>query len=159
MPANLKPIFADRLSTADNDEECQLRAIEQSVSLPISVRATSSARSIEWITLARTRLLFMPGEYTMAASEPDSKCSNASISQVPVAAVLNESFVRAYFPKGNPIGQRFGGGALQSLQVGSNLRCALTPQIAVFLQRLVDDPFEFGWHVRIQPDRRNGSTI
>jgi predicted permease len=59
------------------------------------------------ITLGRN---FMPGEYTMAASEPDSKCSNASISQVPVAAVVNESFVRAYFPKGNPIGQRFGGG-------------------------------------------------
>jgi len=59
------------------------------------------------ITLGRN---FMPSEYTMASSEPGSRCSNASISQVPVAAVVNESFVRTYFPKGNPIGQRFGGG-------------------------------------------------
>jgi predicted permease len=49
-------------------------------------------------------------EYVAAASEPGSRCSNASISQTPVAAVVNESFVRAYFPKENPIGQRFGGG-------------------------------------------------
>jgi predicted permease len=59
------------------------------------------------ITLGRN---FMPAEYTMAASEAGSRCSNASISQVPVAAVVNESFVRTYFPRRNPIGQRFGGG-------------------------------------------------
>jgi len=59
------------------------------------------------ITLGRN---FMSAEYTMAASEAGSRCSNASISQVPVAAVVNESFVRTYFPRRNPIGQRFGGG-------------------------------------------------
>ena len=40
---------------------------------------------------------------------------------------------------------------LQPLQVGSHLRRALVPQVAVFLQRLVDDPFQFGWRVRVEP--------
>jgi predicted permease len=59
------------------------------------------------ITLGRN---FTPAEYTMAGSEPGSQCSNAALSQVPVAAIVNESFVRTYFPNVNPIGQRFGGG-------------------------------------------------
>jgi predicted permease len=59
------------------------------------------------ITLGRN---FIPAEYTMAASEAGSQCSNASMSQVPIAAVVNETFVQTYFPKGNPIGQHFGGG-------------------------------------------------
>jgi predicted permease len=59
------------------------------------------------ITMGRN---FTPAEFTAAASEPGPHCSNASISQTAVAAVVNESFVRTYFPKENPIGQHFGGG-------------------------------------------------
>jgi len=59
------------------------------------------------ITMGRN---FTPAEFTVAASEPGPHCSNASISQTAVAAVVNESFVRTYFPQENPIGQRFGGG-------------------------------------------------
>jgi predicted permease len=53
---------------------------------------------------------FTPPEYAAIVSEADSRCSNASLWQTPFAAVVNESFVQAYFPKGSPIGQHFGGG-------------------------------------------------
>jgi macrolide transport system ATP-binding/permease protein len=53
---------------------------------------------------------FTPPEYVAVARAPGSQCSNASKSQTPVAAVVNESFVHAYFPTGSPIGLRFGGG-------------------------------------------------
>ncbi len=53
---------------------------------------------------------FSPPEYRAVVRAPGSPCSNASKAQTPVAAVVNESFVRAYFSAGNPIGQRFGGG-------------------------------------------------
>ena len=39
----------------------------------------------------------------------------------------------------------------QPLQVGTHLRRALIAQLAVFLQCLVDDAFQFGGHVGIQP--------
>ncbi len=59
------------------------------------------------ITLGRD---FLPPEYVNAASEPGAKCSNASLSHTPVAAIVNDSFVKAYFANENPLGQRFGGG-------------------------------------------------
>src|SRR5438105_10893029 len=42
------------------------------------------------------------------------------------------------------------GVALQPLQVGSHLCPALIAQIAVFLQSLVYDPFQFRWQVAIE---------
>ena len=59
------------------------------------------------ITLGRD---FLPAEYVNAAFEPGAKCSNASLSHTPVAAMVNDSFVQALFAKQNPLGQRFGGG-------------------------------------------------
>jgi len=53
---------------------------------------------------------FTAAEYEMEGTKPDARCSNSSVSGTPVAAVVNESFVRKYFPSQNPIGQRFGGG-------------------------------------------------
>ena len=48
---------------------------------------------------------FKPEEYEIAAkvaSDPKSK------AQILVPAIVNESFIRAYFPKGNPLGRPFG---------------------------------------------------
>jgi hypothetical protein len=45
------------------------------------------------------------------------------------------------------------------LQVGSHFRRALIAQIAVFFQSLVDDPFDFDWHVGIQPHGGSGSRV
>ena len=42
------------------------------------------------ITLGRN---FMPAEFTMAATASVANCSNASIAQMPVASVVNDSFV------------------------------------------------------------------
>jgi predicted permease len=53
---------------------------------------------------------FSPAEFEAAGSKPGARCSRASDAKLPVAAIVNESFVRAYFPGQNPIGQRFGGG-------------------------------------------------
>jgi hypothetical protein len=39
---------------------------------------------------------------------------------------------------------------LQSFEVGSHIRGTLIAQVAIFLQRLVNDPFEFGGQVRVQ---------
>ena len=49
--------------------------------------------------------------------------------------------------------------ALQALQVGSHVGRALVAQVAVFLQRLVDDVFQFQRQVGIQADRRNRGAI
>ncbi|MGA2740288.1 MAG: ABC transporter permease [Bryobacteraceae bacterium] len=48
---------------------------------------------------------FNPEEYDIAAkvaSDPKAK------AQILVPAIVNESFIRAYFPKGNPLGRPFG---------------------------------------------------
>ena len=50
---------------------------------------------------------FEPLDYTGAGDEAGSNCPS---STKPKAAIANESFVRAYFPDNQPIGQRFGGG-------------------------------------------------
>ena len=48
---------------------------------------------------------FEPQEYELAAkADADPKVE----AQVLVPAIVNESFVRAYFPKGNPLGRPFG---------------------------------------------------
>ena len=49
--------------------------------------------------------------------------------------------------------------ALQPLQVGPHLRGMLIAQVAVFLQSLIDDPFQFGRHSGIQPQRRSRRRI
>src|SRR5450755_4465544 len=36
------------------------------------------------------------------------------------------------------------------MKVGSHIRGMLVPQVAVFLQCLIDDLFQLGWHVRVQ---------
>src|SRR5579864_1039020 len=47
--------------------------------------------------------------------------------------------------------------SLQPLQVGAHLRRTLRAQIPVLLQRLVNDPFQFERHLRLQAhDRRRG---
>ena len=43
---------------------------------------------------------------------------------------------------------------LQALEIGAHLRGVLIAQVAVFLQRLVDDPFQFGGNFGIQAHRR-----
>jgi predicted permease len=53
---------------------------------------------------------FTATEYAATVPAPGSPCTNASISETPVAAIVNQSFVRSNFPNDNPIGQRFGGG-------------------------------------------------
>ncbi|HTS13308.1 MAG TPA: ABC transporter permease [Candidatus Limnocylindrales bacterium] len=53
---------------------------------------------------------FEPDEYVAAAREPNERCTNASKAGTPVAAIVNESFLHAFFPNQYPIGQRFGGG-------------------------------------------------
>jgi predicted permease len=53
---------------------------------------------------------FTPPEYAAVVSEAGSRCSNPSVGQKPLVAVVSASFVQAYFPKGNPIGRYFGGG-------------------------------------------------
>src|SRR2546422_4434664 len=49
--------------------------------------------------------------------------------------------------------------AFEPLQVGAHLGSVLIAKIAVFLQRLVDDPFEVNWEVGIQAHRRNGISV
>src|SRR5580700_2435198 len=41
----------------------------------------------------------------------------------------------------------------EALQIGAHFSRALVAEIAVLLQRLVDDVFQLGWHVGIQPQR------
>ena len=48
---------------------------------------------------------------------------------------------------------------LQPLQVGSHVGGVLIAQIAVLLQRLVDDPFQFGGHIGIQPHGGTGARF
>src|SRR6266700_4790769 len=48
---------------------------------------------------------------------------------------------------------------LQPLQVRSHLRSVLVTQVAVFLQALVDDPFQFGRQVGVQSNRWRWGTI
>jgi hypothetical protein len=48
---------------------------------------------------------------------------------------------------------------LQPLQIGPKLGGGLAGNVAILLQRFIDDPFEFGRHVRIQPHRRYGSAF
>src|SRR5579872_1319095 len=45
------------------------------------------------------------------------------------------------------------GVALQALQVGANISGALVAEIAIFLQRLVDDVFELGRKICVEADR------
>ena len=40
-------------------------------------------------------------------------------------------------------------------RLGSHFGCVLIAEFAIFLQRLVDDAFQFGWHIGIQPHRWN----
>ena len=42
--------------------------------------------------------------------------------------------------------------ALQPFQIGAHLRGALIAQLAVLLQRPVDDSFQLGWQIRVQPN-------
>ena len=49
--------------------------------------------------------------------------------------------------------------SLQPLQIRSHVRRALVAQVAVFLQRLVDDVFQLGRHIGIQPNRGSGDRI
>ena len=49
--------------------------------------------------------------------------------------------------------------SFQALQVGTDVRSVLVAQVAVFLQALVDDPFQFHWHIGIQPNRGNGRAV
>ena len=49
--------------------------------------------------------------------------------------------------------------ALEPLQVGAHLGSVLVAQVAIFLQALVDDPFEFDWEVGIQAHRRYGVSF
>jgi hypothetical protein len=48
---------------------------------------------------------------------------------------------------------------LEPLQIGANVRGVLVAQAPVFLQTLVDDSFQFGWHLGIQPHRSHGRTF
>ena len=48
---------------------------------------------------------------------------------------------------------------LQPLQVGSHLRGMLIAQVAVFLQRLVDDVFQLRRNIGIQPNRRTAARF
>ena len=49
--------------------------------------------------------------------------------------------------------------ALQALQVGAHFRGDLVTQVAVFLQRLVDNSFEFRGTIGIQPHGRNRGAV
>jgi hypothetical protein len=49
--------------------------------------------------------------------------------------------------------------ALQAAQVSAEVGRALVTEIAILLQRLIDDPFQFAGKVRIQPHRSNGSAF
>ena len=49
--------------------------------------------------------------------------------------------------------------ALQALQVGAQVRRVLVAQVAIFLQRLVDDPFELRRDICIEAHRSRRSTI
>ena len=49
--------------------------------------------------------------------------------------------------------------ALQPLQVGAHVRGVLIAQVAVLLQRLGDDSFQFRRNIGIQPHRSHGSAI
>src|ERR1039458_2839495 len=48
---------------------------------------------------------------------------------------------------------------LQPLQVGADVRGMLVAQVAIFLQTLGDNPFQFGWEIGIQSDWRNGCSV
>ena len=48
---------------------------------------------------------------------------------------------------------------LQPLQIGAHVGGVLVAQVAVFLQRLVNDAFELRRQIRIQPDRRRGQLF
>src|SRR5207249_7971749 len=48
---------------------------------------------------------------------------------------------------------------LQPLQISPHLRRALIAQVPILLQSLVDDVFQFGRKVGIEPDRGSGSAI
>src|SRR5437660_277858 len=47
----------------------------------------------------------------------------------------------------------------QPFEVGAHFRRYLVAQLAVFLQRLINDVFEFGWKVRVQPEYRKRLAI
>jgi hypothetical protein len=41
---------------------------------------------------------------------------------------------------------------VSNFQIGPQLGGGLAANVSVFLQSLVDDPFQFGWYVGIQPN-------
>jgi predicted permease len=53
---------------------------------------------------------FAAADFTEAAWEPGAPCRNTDRANSPMAAIVNESFVRTFFPKTNPVGLRFGSG-------------------------------------------------
>jgi len=48
---------------------------------------------------------------------------------------------------------------LQSLQIRSHVGCVLVAQVAIFLQRLVDDVFQLRRHIGIQPDHGHRGAV
>jgi len=48
---------------------------------------------------------------------------------------------------------------LQAFQVGTQISSMLVAQIAILLERLVNDPFQFGGQVGIQPYRGHGRLV
>src|SRR5260221_8983947 len=51
------------------------------------------------------------------------------------------------------------GVALEPFEIASKLSGGLVAQFAMLLQQLVDDVFQLGWYCRIQPYRRQRSSI
>src|SRR5580704_2751428 len=51
------------------------------------------------------------------------------------------------------------GVALEPLEIASKFGRGLVAQIAILLQQLADDVFQLGWYCRIQPYRRQRSSI
>src|ERR1022692_1895891 len=49
--------------------------------------------------------------------------------------------------------------ALQPLQLGTYFGGVLITEFTIFLQRTVDDVFQFGWYVGIQPHGRNRCAV
>src|SRR6266571_27101 len=51
------------------------------------------------------------------------------------------------------------GVALEPLEIASKFGRGLVAQVAILLQQLADDVFQPGWYCRIQPYRRQRSSI
>ena len=48
---------------------------------------------------------------------------------------------------------------LSRFEIGAQFRGSLATQVAIFLQRLVDDLFQFGWKLRVYRRRRCGRVL